>query len=828
MLKKIVFAATTWSLSQAWVHARTFEYTNSYALPAQLPNGWVWGCYNISSSLPFCDPSLRVDERVSDLIDRLTLLEKQSFLGADTVNTQVDACSNMDGGNARLGIPHYLNLVEANSAVASACVANHVCATEFPSPAGLAASFNRTLWQLKGSIVSTEMRALNNLGWWRGEGIPYTKIGLSGFGPNINLVRDPRFGRNSELPSEDPFLTGSYAIGYVRGMQFGEDPHYLKMISGLKHFGFYSYETDRCSFIPTVSTFDMYDSYLPQYEMAFRRNLIETSLDEQEQQDVYAAGANVNVGDGGAAAGVMCSYSGLNGVPSCANSFLLQTLIEQKWNRSDVVVVTDCGAINNMLICNDYAKSESDAARVTLLGGSHVDLGDGFFSPEQIGGNGALASALSSHLVTESDIDTALRHIFTPRFMAGLFDPLTLQPTYTQIGVDSINTTASNDVVLDAALQSFVLLRNDDNTLPLTPHTVKTCLLGPHVTSQRDLFEDYMGDSECFSGDNTCVRTIDEVFRTLNGGEMTTVVRGVDFDGDDESGLAAAVAAAASCQQIVMVVGLSLNLEHEGIDRTNTDLPAIQMKLISKVLSVAEQAANKKIVIVFVNGGMISFDEVATRVSPSLALVEAFYPAMRGAEALYQALFGFANRWGRLPVTIYPSAFQKQQAITDFDMTKAPGRTYRYYQDKPLFEFGFGLSYTQFTVDKCTYTISSSSSSSSSSAANQRMVVTCSVSNIGKRDGDLVLTVYHTISSSLRSQLSHPAPVRALVEFARIASVPAGRTSVQLNFTIPFARFRLTNEEGEKVLYNGEHGIVVTDGSNLPHTSISLPFNITS
>jgi beta-glucosidase-like glycosyl hydrolase len=181
---------------------------------AAYPNGYVWGCLNISASYPFCNWSLPIEKRIEDLISRLTLTEKLNLMGANTVTTGVGSCTCMDSGVLRLGIPTYLHLVETNSAVASQCVSPSVCATEFPAPACLAASFNRTVWAIKGKIISDEMRAFNNINWMRGTDNGNAYIGLTGFGPNINIVRDPRFGRNSELPSEDPFLAGLFLSFY--------------------------------------------------------------------------------------------------------------------------------------------------------------------------------------------------------------------------------------------------------------------------------------------------------------------------------------------------------------------------------------------------------------------------------------------------------------------------------------------------------------------------------------------------------------------------------------------------------------------------------------
>ena len=243
-----------------------------------LPNGHVWGCLpnNVSSSFPFCNSSLPLSERITDLINRLTLEEKAGLLSPD-LSTNVSTCNSMVHGVARLGIPPLLTLVEANTAIASACLSKDKCSTNYPGPTGLGATFNRSLWKKKGTLMGNEIRAFNNLNWYRATpDSPYSLIGLNGYGPNLNIARDPRFGRISELPGEDPYLSGEYAVQMVRGGQ-GMDAYeqgtskYLKMTLGLKHYALYSVETNREGFIPNVTAHDLWETYLPQYTAGFSR-----------------------------------------------------------------------------------------------------------------------------------------------------------------------------------------------------------------------------------------------------------------------------------------------------------------------------------------------------------------------------------------------------------------------------------------------------------------------------------------------------------------------------------------------------------------------------
>eukprot|EP00026_Physarum_polycephalum_P002953 Phypoly_transcript_02962.p1 GENE.Phypoly_transcript_02962~~Phypoly_transcript_02962.p1 ORF type:complete len:862 (+),score=98.40 Phypoly_transcript_02962:97-2586(+) len=733
------------------------------------PNGYA--CLDpVSRALPFCNTTLTLDRRLDNLISLLTLEEQMAMIGCDTVHSIVDFCNCMTQGVERLGIPDYMICVEVNSAVATDCPAPEKCATVYASPANLAASFNRTIWTLKGEATAMEFRAFNNLNWYRAYQIPFAFVGLLGFGPNINIVRDPRFGRNSELPSEDPFLAGSYAVGFVNGMQYGPDKRYLKMIAGLKHYACYSVEDGRFYRSFNVSMFDLWDTYLPQFEMGF-------------------------LADQGNAQAVMCSYAGVNGVPSCANDYLLNQVLREKWGRPDVLIATDYEAIYNMVMYSHYANNNSDAAAKSINSGSDINLGQNFYAPEQNGGNGGLLQAIQEGLTSDFAVAASARRALEKRFLTGQFDPLATQ-TYTQTGLEVINTTATFEFNLDATLQGLVLLKNANKTLPFSVGK-KLAVVGPHVISQRDLMEDYSGDQQCFGGDDDyCVRTIGEVFTNFNGPENTRAEIGVDMDSQNATGIPAALEAVEWADIVVLCIGIGFQQEHEGIDRNNTLLPGLQEYFSLKVL-----ALNKPTVIVLINGGIVSIDNL---VAPASAIIEAFYPSMRGAEALFLSIFGMANRWGRLPVTIYPANFTTETDMYSFNMTAPPGRTYKYYTETPLFEFGAGLSYSTFAYH-C-----------GASVASNGTDITVDYKNMGPLSGDDVFLVFHRVSQTITESVNHPVPFRALVEFDRVSVEEGAGGSVSLS--VPWSRFALTDNSGNKVLYSGTHYLDVTDSISAPCT----------
>ena len=744
MLRKILLFLALAAVATATIQAATPE-------PPLAPRGHA--CLGVNAAWPFCNTSLSFDNRVEWLIQNLTILEKISLIGADAA---YNACPLVDAGVPRLGIPKYMWLDETNTGIASGCAAANRCATTFSSPAGLAASFNRSVWRRKGEVLSTEQRAMNNLHWTRfsPNSDPFF-IGVDGFGPNINMVRDPRWGRNDEVPSEDPFLAGHYAANYVRGMQEGPDQRYIKMIAFLKHYTAYSVETNRAAFNANISTFDLFDTFLAQFEIAFTE---------------------------GRASGAMCSYASINGVPSCANPLILTDVLRKRWGMEDSVITTDCGAVSNMYYANHFAANLSDAAAKSLNAGTDLNT-------ETVFSGLAMIAAIATGETNETMVDRALRRSLKLRFRAGLFDPLEHQP-YTTLGLTDIATPSHRHQNYDSALQSFVLLRNDHGILPLKSKAQKIAVMGPKISSTTTLLEQYYGDQVCFGGGFGCIVTIAQAMQSYGGGSaFVTPFEAITVTGTNASLIPQALALAKEQDVVVLVLGLDRQVEGETVDRTNTDLPGIQASFAQQVLALGIPT-----VVVFINGGMISFDNILKTSTP-LALVEAFYPGFEGANALACTLFGCANRWGKLPVTIYPSSFQKQANFLSFDMTIYPGRTYRYYQETPLFPFGWGLSYTNFSVN-CSQQFSA-------------FQINCLVTNIGSIDGDEVLLVYHRVGNDIRTKWHHPFPKKNLVEFERVF-VPA-KSSVSVQFQLDAKAFQSTNDVGERRVYEGFHHIEVGD-----------------
>jgi len=716
-----------------------------------LPN--FHGCADdISRQLDYCDETLPIDERVRSLLALMNLTEKiYSFQPQEVYG---NLCGTTTGQVDRVGLPQYTWLIETNTNVASACMEEGKCATCFVGPMAMGSSFNHSSWRAKGMVFGNEMRAFNNLRWHRTTNDGNDFIGLTGYGPNINIARDPRFGRNSELPGEDPFLNGNYATSMVQGMQEEDANGHPKMIAYLKHLTAYSTETNRGHDDYTISPHDLFETYLPAYERAFTE---------------------------GKASGAMCSYNAINGAPSCANDYILNQVVRGMW-APDAHITTDCGAVANLRGEPVNAPSDEAAASMALGGGADIDMGDTTMSY-------ALESAVDEGLLDEAQIDAAWTRSFTPLFKAGRFDSVD-SIEWTKLGKESINSELHQQISYEAALQGQVLLKNSAGTLPL-PKASKIAVLGPMALDPSKYLSSYAADDICFGGDHHCMTSIARAIEASNDG-TTTWAAGVDINSNRTNGIPRALKLAEEADYVVLCVGIDNTEEHEGLDREDTALPGVQEEFAQAVL-----ATGAPTIMVLVNGGTLAIDNLVD--GPS-AIVEIWNPAVMGPAALAAHLFAEENRWGKLPVTMYPHNFIYKKNMTDYDMSLSPGRTYKYYDGTagdPLFAFGHGLSLTEFEL-RCV------------PAGASTFEVGCHVENVGAMDGDEVVQVYHKVSDEIRKKADHAVPLKSLIGFKRVRVPKASKESV--GFTFTSSDFELVNQDGDKVLYDGEHTLVFSRG----------------
>ncbi len=384
----------------------------------------------------YLDPSAPLENRVNDLVSRMTLDEK------------IGQMMNSAPAIPRLNVPAYNWWNESLHGVARAGKA-----TSFPEPIGLAASFDTNLMSNIAVAISDEARAKYHDFLRRDKHGIYE--GLTFWSPNINLFRDPRWGRGMETYGEDPYLTGRMAVAFIRGMQ-GDDPKYLKTVATAKHFAVHSGpESQRHTFDARISQHDLFDTYLPQFEKA--------------------------IVDGGAMS-VMCAYNRLNGEPACANSTLLGGILRDQW-KFNGYIVSDCGAISDISNTHKVAPNGAAAAAAAVKAGTDLDCGREYRD---------LASAVQQRLVTEQQIDTSVKRLFTARFRLGMFDPPEMVP-YASITTDVIESPEHRDLALDAARKSIVLLKNENHLLPLSKDVKTLAIIGPNANRLESLLGNYNG-----------------------------------------------------------------------------------------------------------------------------------------------------------------------------------------------------------------------------------------------------------------------------------------------------------------------------------------------
>ena len=710
------------------------------------------GCLDdVSRALPYCNTSVPVEDRVSDVIARLNVTEK---IGLLSPHDPPYYCGCLTAPVPRIGLPGWKWLTEVNTNAGFCSDDGARCSTVFVGPNNFAASFNRSLWWAKGDVISDELRAHNNLG--------DRNTSLSGYGPNINLVKDPRYGRNSELPGEDPFLSGSYATAYLRGMQQRSARGHLKMLAMVKHYTAYSKEAERFEWGADVAMFDMFDSYLPQYEMAFRD---------------------------GNASGAMCSYFAANGVPSCGSKWLLDELVRGAWARPDATFMSDCSAVANFIKFG-FAANETDASAKALSAG--LDLyggwGDAYWT------DGYLEAAIDAGMTSEAALDAAVRRALTQRMLVGAFDPLDEQPWTELDGACQLNASKARRLAYEAGAQGLVLLKNQGGALPLA-RGARVAVVGPLAVETVGLRSDYAGWARA-----TLPPSIADAIAASNAGGATLVAKGVDVNSTNASSIDAALALVAGADATVVVLGNTPDQEHEGIDRDNTRLPGLQADFAARALAVAKKAGAPAVV-VLVNGGIVSIDAL---VEPAPAIIEAFNPIDHGTRALAETLFGAENRWGKLPVTIYGENYTVEldaagAGISDYSLSRPPGRSYRYYTGEPLFPFGHGLSYTSF-AHAC---------DAPAADADGALAFNCTVENTGDRAGDEVVMVFHRCDAPTNQ--THPVPLKQLVAFERV-SLEAG-ASATVHFALaPDDALAVTADDGSKVVYPGAHALIVSRG----------------
>lgn len=704
----------------------------------------------------YLDYTRPVAERVDDLVGRMTLEEKISQMGSDA--PAID----------RLGIPQYNWWNEALHGVARAGIA-----TVFPQAIGLASTWNADLIGQMAGVISDEGRAKHHESASKGVRDLYT--GLTFWSPNINIFRDPRWGRGQETYGEDPYLTSRLAVRFVQGLQ-GDDPHYLKTVATPKHFAVHSGpEATRHFFDAVVSPQDLRMTYLP----AFHTCIVE-----------------------GRAFSIMGAYNRVNGEPCCASPTLLQTILRDEWGFEGYVV-SDCGAIDDIYANHKLVDTPLEAAVLAVKNGCDLECACTYGIPCHYK---QLAEAVQQELLTEAEIDRSVKRLFTARFRLGMFDPPEVVP-YSQIPISVVDSPEHRDLALEVAQQSLVLLKNEDNLLPLDRDAIKSiAVIGPNAAETVVLSGNYNGTAaepiSVLAGIRAVVAPETEVIYA-QGSELIDLA---------QDGFVEAVAAAQNAQVAVLVLGLSQQLEGEegqpegnppGVtsqgDRENLNLPPIQSRLLQAVYKTGTP-----VILVLLNGSAVAINWADDHIP---AILEAWYPGQAGGAAVANALFGLFNPGGRLPITFYRSAADLPP-YADYHMAN---RTYRYFTGDPLYPFGFGLSYTIFTYRNLHIT-------PEQVLPGDPVTVEVDVENSGPRLGDEVVQLYLQDVAA-----SWPVPQLQLQGFSRLRLAPGEKQTVQ--FTLTPEQMSLVDADGRWVLEPGDFKVWV--GGQQPHLKTAAqPANV--
>lgn len=692
------------------------------------------------------DESLSFEERAKDLLSRMTLEEKLSQMTYQSQPIE------------RLGIPAYNWWNEALHGVARAGTA-----TMFPQAIGLAAMFDdQELYEI-ADIIATEGRAKYKA--YSEEGDRGIYKGLTFWSPNVNIFRDPRWGRGHETYGEDPYLTSRLGVAFVKGLQ-GDDPKYLKTAACAKHYAVHSGpEGLRHEFDAQVSQKDLWETYLPAFEACVKEGHVEA---------------------------VMGAYNRTNGEPCCGSPTLLQKILRDTWGFQGHVV-SDCWAIMDFHTHHHVTATAPESAAVALKAGCDVNCGIVYLH---------LQAALDEGRITEEDVDRSLLRLLITRMKLGMFDQPEHVP-YAAIPVSANNTKAHQEKNLRAARKSLVLLKND-HVLPLCPSKLRRiAVIGPNADSREALKGNYYGDADRYT------TVLEGIQNYLEGTDVEVayslgcVLFHEKHNSDENQYIYEATGLARYSDAVVVCLGLDDTLEGEERHQSNTygsgdkpDLkfPGQQERLLREVL---DAAGDKPVILVNMTGSAMDLNLAEERCA---AIIQAWYPGSRGGQAIAELLFGEYSPAGRLPVTFYRT-IEELPEFTDYRMT---GRTYRYMKNDALYPFGYGLSYNTYRYDAVEFPY----------WQDGKLHVRVRVTNQGTMEGDEVVQLYTIHKSPVLE-----SPNCSLRGFQRITLEPGA--SQEVEFILGQEDLMMVNNDGEKVLESGEYEITV-GGSQPDHRTEEL------
>ena len=679
----------------------------------------------------YLDEGLSFEERAKDLVSRMTLEEKTSQM------------LHSSAAIPRLGIPSYNWWGEALHGIARAGVA-----TMFPQAIAMAATFCEDLIFKTADIISTEGRAKFHEFQRKGDHGIYK--GLTFWSPNINIFRDPRWGRGHETYGEDPYLTGRLGVAFIKGLQ-GEHPKYLKAAACAKHYAVHSGpEAERHSFNAIANQKDMWETYLP----AFKECV--------QEADVEA---------------VMGAYNRTNGEPCCGSKTLLQDILRDKWGFKGHVV-SDCWAIKDFHEFHHVTSTAPESVALALNNGCDVNCGNMYYN---------LLIAYEEGLVTEEAIDRAVTRLMITRMKLGLFDSEESVP-YASIPYELNDCKEHKEFALEMSKKSIVLLKNEDKILPIDKNTLKSiAVIGPNADSRAALIGNYFGTASEY------VTVLEGIREAINEDTRIYYAEGCPIYNEKASVLgekydrfAEAISAAERSDLVVMCLGLDADLEGEegdtgnefaSGDKPNLDLPGLQQELLERI-----HKTGKPIILVLLSGSALAVNWADENIP---AIIQGWYPGSQGGRAIASLIFGDYSPSGRLPVTFYRST----EELPDFRDYSMENRTYRYMKQEALYPFGYGLSYSKFEY-------SNLSLDQTNIDLGQDVNVSVVVKNVGNYEADEVVQLYlKDVEASVR------VPNWELKGVKRISLKPG--EEVKLDFTVTARQMALIDNDGRCVLEPG-------------------------
>ncbi len=696
---------------------------------------------------PFLDPDLPLEVRVNDLVGRMTVEEKAAQMLHESPAIP------------RLSVPAYNWWNECLHGVARAGIA-----TVFPQAIGLAAMWSAERLLEIAEAISDEARAKHHE-FARHDDRGFYK-GLTFWTPNINIFRDPRWGRGHETYGECPYLTARLGVAMCKGLQ-GEDPKYLKLVATPKHYAVHSGpEGLRHSFDAIASPKDLRETYLP----AFFACVTEAK-----------------------AHSVMSAYNRTNGEPCSGSPTLLEKILRREWGF-DGYVVSDCWAIKDLHENHKVTSTWEESAAVCVKAGCDLNCGCSYQH---------IPSAVERGLLSEADLDVCVKRLMRARMLLGMFDPEDRVP-FAQIPYEVNDCEEHRQLALTAARESIVLLKNKGGLLPLSSDVKSIAVIGPNAHDHAILVGNYFGVP------SRSVTPLEGIRAAVSKSTKVLYAPGCKLLGTKREGLARdgilseALTMAERADVVVLCLGLSAEIEGEQGDASNSeaagdkahlDLTGLQQPLLEAVV-----ALGKPTVLVLLSGSALSVNFAEEHVD---AIVQAWYPGEEGGTAIADVLFGKYNPGGRLPIT-FPKSLADVPEFTNYSMV---GRTYRYSHKEPLYPFGYGLSYTSFSYSNLQL-------SPSKAAVGDSVQVTVDVSNVGSLLGDEVVELYvKDLEASVR------VPIHDLRGFRRVSLAP-GETK-RVSFTLSPRDLSLIDEEGRRVLEPGRFRISV-GGSQPDARSVAL------